>query len=643
MLEITKDSIPDDRMIGRVIWYGGKTKLGKVNKFGFVRAFRKIHSDLVKKTAEVYVNENNLLCTADLLTEGLLVSFNLERHGELVQAVRIKTLITETDSSPLIEALNEHEVTTDEKLTICGQFSAENYQPALPAISDLMHRLSLRYDRQVWNDPVSYQDEGFGFVTPESIWLDKSHDLYATLPAYIKLKLLIEGTQVQQSVAKLAALPTTPSIKWQATYSLLTASDVKLAQTWLNKSISNCSMGGMRHYVDTDSPQQMLQAKDFEVAQMLSARYAERVVAEFFRSLGSSVDDIALHQTTGESQAWQNYDLLVDGKIPIDVKNARKTASGSPFVQYTVKKFKNDSTAGEVSVFGVLSPYLTLNKMTNGEDLGDWEDISILGQTSNSTIRKLEQDFSKRKLLVQFGAADRWPVWAFDNRVEWFTDSQKAREVIKEFIGQLTEELTPLLDENLIPIFIGCGEEVPKDLRKNLHPWQHWFLEKLEKSSNHLSLPWLYLFTFQHFIDAVTNMKEAESKGYDPVGYRSLLFFSNYMCRPLGIVDPVGALYQLTKTLSILWENRHDAQLANLSNFVLKGEGLLRATDYQGNKVTVVAYCGGILEKRGKCGNFPLIRGKHGNCADCGMLICDKCEHCSDACKAKRGDDGTAG
>ena len=282
-----------------------------------------------------------------------------------------------------------------------------------------------------------------------------------------------------------------------------------------------------------------------------------------------------------------------------------------------------------------MSPYLTLEEL---ELKPRWytSPITILGTTTKGQVQNLEQEFSKRELTVSFGDAQRWPIWIFNNDLDWFANQREAIEAFSKYADQVKPEDWSDCQQVVIPAFLIAGIEVPKRYREELLPWQNWYLDKIvEKSrAGELTLPWLYLFTFHHFLEAITNFGSAESEQYSPEGYNELLFCSEPDAeRPASLIDPVRVLKKLIGTLNTLWDHRHSANLVSLRSFVFRGEGLLRGTDPRGRKVTVLAYCGGFIDGKGKCGHSPLVIGKQKTCRSCQMLICNKCGHCSERCK----------
>lgn len=383
-------------------------------------------------------------------------------------------------------------------------------------------------------------------------------------------------------------------------------------------------------WVDSDT--------DYDKAKMLSARGAEKIAAEFFAEMGNSVLDVAIHQITKESDQWKSHDLLINSSLSVDVKNARSTINSKTFVEYTIKRWKIDSKGRTVIIFGVLSPYLTIDKIEQKSLLHIFhrEHITILGTTTQSKIKDLEREFSKRELTVNFTNIKKWPIWIFNNDLNFFSNQNAAIKEFAKFAATVKSEDWIECQQIVIPAFLIAGMKVPKRYREELLPWQIWYIDKIVEKSAHgeLTLPWLYLFTFQHFLDAITNISSAESMQYSPGGYNTLLFYSEIdVERPASLIDPVQLIKKLINTLKTLWSNRHSTNLVSLRRFNFQGEGLLTGIDPQDRKVTVLAYCGGFIEGKGKCGNSPLVIGQHETCRRCQMLICNKCGHCSERCK----------
>ncbi|OUL28987.1 hypothetical protein [Nostoc sp. 106C] len=104
----------------------------------------------------------------------------------------------------------------------------------------------------------------------------------------------------------------------------------------------------------------------------------------------------------------------------------------------------------------------------------------------------------------------------------------------------------------------------------------------------------------------------------------------------LKLYDPLNTIKDFCASLQSLWENREKANLAEFKVFKFNGRGLLQGqrSEQDNNLTTILAYCGGKVEKKGKCRFTPLVVGKHDNCPTCGRLICPQndCGYCSDKC-----------
>jgi len=623
MSEVTWDIHPNRRLLGKVDWFGGSTREGKKLNYGFITLLSDVDlfPDRDVQTgygSSAYVNRTDLNCKSSDLVKGTLITFRLFlQNDEKVKAVEVDLFSNETDAGPLIDFLNDTLETQPVKdsLNVCSRFSVQDHVSARPVIAKVVQRI----------DQAELWETSFGFTDFPEVWFDPDSPFYDLIPTHIRKEQLFDSNaDLQQSISDLAnRFVTYPETKFRASYTQMCGEHEQLALSWASGD------------------------SDYEKAKMLSARFAELKTAEFFRVTGHVVEDVALHQLTRKTEEWKNYDLLVDDVLPIDVKNARHTFNGTQFVQYTVKRFKTDQSGQDVKVFGVLSPYLKFDdiRLAMAGDEPVYDDVTILGETSAKTISTLQVEFSKRNLRVLFGLSDKWPVWVFNNKLEWYEDQKRALILFKDAAKKIRPNQWSCLNYRPLPQFLISGMIIPEILKQDLLPWQIWYLAKLEDKAKNdgLTLPWLYLFTFQHFIEAMTNLRSAEDKEYSPKGYEVILFGTvpgkepEFNCgRPAGLIDHVAAMGKLINALTILWSERRTTQLETLRDFVLKDQGLLRASNPFGKQVTVLAYCGGWITKLGRCGNFPLILGKHITCESCGMLICDECGHCSDQCKVDR-------
>ena len=78
--------------------------------------------------------------------------------------------------------------------------------------------------------------------------------------------------------------------------------DYNLSSIWIDSSYTN---------------------NQYERAKMISARAAEQVTKIFYTELCFEVKDISITQLYNSSKEWKSYDLLINNKVAIDVKNTR--------------------------------------------------------------------------------------------------------------------------------------------------------------------------------------------------------------------------------------------------------------------------------------------------------------------------------
>lgn len=383
---------------------------------------------------------------------------------------------------------------------------------------------------------------------------------------------------------------------------------------------------------------------NFTYAKMFSARAAEKVASEFYRSLGYSVDDISLTQLTENnadrksdkcSTDWKLYDLKLNSIFCIDVKNARLSInSKNNYVEHCVSRFKQDRHEKDVRIAGVLSPYI---KYENLYDSSEIYTIRYLGETSYSEINDLEKRFGRSFLLLSFDRMNFIPRWLFDYPDDYY---EKQNQYKYELSNELTNNyisfiLYKYLNINPIPAYLLCGKELPTIYHTDLADWQLKFFKRLLPHDNkRLKLPFLFLAILTHFIETLYNFKDLQE--YSPNKYRQLIYdtYSDPSnTKPLGINDSASVIDELIETLDILWICKTKTNLDSFNHFKFNGVGLLQGKRPNNNEyITILAYCGGFIDSKGKCGNSPLILGKHGTCKYCGKLICDKCGHCSTKC-----------
>lgn len=602
----------DYRLFGTVEWYGGINKnTNRENRFGFVslRSDKAIQVDdktTLSFGSSIFVHESGLCCEASDLSEDRWITFQLGNGPKGVCALKLNLLELETDPETIVEILPVESIPLDLRVKLSFLLPLTTDSPYLEAIELIMNQFNQEFcDGWLgWclgstEFPLTLFPEAWRNLEPES-------PIYRLLPKALRFERF-ERNFPQMSQLWEQVLEYPRDIIRETDYELISDQDRELAMSWCVKE------------------------NNYEKAKMLSARGAEKLAADFFRSVGYSVEDIAFHQLSGESMQWKTHDLLLDSCVSIDVKNARTAINSETFVEYTVKRFKKDHAGRDVFIIGVLSPYMTLDIIETASGF-----VKILGITSIGNVDLLEKEFSNRELTVHFGEPTRWPIWIFNHDMSWFSGISESLNKLPEIMTAISEHDWNNCPHYMIPFFLCIGADLPPVYREEITDWQNWYCERIIRKSktDELSLPWLYLFTFHHFIDAITNVSSAEKKGYSPDGYRLIYPHpeDSYLERPACIIDPLRILDKLISTLQILWDNRHSAELHTLRKYVLKGEGLLRAVNNRGRLTTVLAYCGGFIQGKGKCGYSPLVIGVHDTCQVCNMLVCGKCGFCSQSC-----------
>jgi len=386
---------------------------------------------------------------------------------------------------------------------------------------------------------------------------------------------------------------------------------------------------------------------------MLSARTAEKVAIKFYQSLGYKVNDVSIKQpikeennTTGsKSNDWKLFDLLLDNEISIDVKNARTPLNSKvTYVEHCVYRFKKEYRNNkDVIIAGVLSPYLKLDDIQNPLNIIYEVKIKYLGETTISDFIRLEDRFNKRFrfLKLSLNGMNFIPRWLFEFPEKFYETRNKQRSILQQAaIEQVpTIELCEEKGINPIPAYLSSGISLPDVWKTDLRDWQIDFYTRIRPCDKTVvTMPVLFLTLLVHFLESVT--QEKNWKEYDPEQYRQLLYANSSTDQqmPLGIFDPLGTIESFIETLSILWSNKEHTNLREFELFKFNGVGLLEGKRRNKQKYeSILAYCGGFVEGKGKCGNNPLILGKHESCPSCGKLICEECGHCSANCQQEIG------
>lgn len=396
-------------------------------------------------------------------------------------------------------------------------------------------------------------------------------------------------------------------------YSTLDQKDWQLARQWISSENQN---------------------NQHILAQMLSARAAEKFAIKFYQSLGYTVEDVSLQQISSNSRDWWNYDLLLNDSISVDIKNSRTDLNNkNGYSKFCVPRFKQNRSTNEVIIAGVLSPYLQFQYIEAPEKTGfSIPPLRFMGEIKKSELDIIEQHFSPYFHSIRIprvSGKNSLPPWLFDYETNDFYTYQK--EAILQ-LKKLTSSDLPDWDEiqflkiNPIPLCIAAKISLPGQWKSYLSNWQQNFISRFQKiPSERITLPYLFLTLLSHFLD----MLRFNECSFHPKKYNQLLYSEEYKSHPLGIYDPLNIIREFCETLSLLWDNRYQSRITEFKIFEFDGRGLLQGKrDSSEQLTTIIAYCGGYVEKKGQCGFTPLVLGKHNHCINCGKLICPECNYC---------------
>lgn len=425
----------------------------------------------------------------------------------------------------------------------------------------------------------------------------------------------------------------------------LDEADRRLSELWIGPGANPQMQGALR-------------------AQMMTARSAEKCAKLYFERLGLQVDDIAIQQLDNLGGEWRVMDLKVGGHHGVDVKNLRRTPNGGMrSSKWRVKSFKNDARGAEVLLCGVSSPYSKLVDDALTCDSG--EIMLVLGVTTAQEVKSLLKEFCHIHVVRVNPATKLFelPAWAWDYPLAHYQERDEAFYRLRStFQHGQPSRLMKKCQEALPQALLGMWA-LPSISAEDLSQQQRAMLDLLRefsiaRAANGKSatprLPWLYLFLLHFWMywratnesintaDLIPLFKWKFSlpKAPTPTGKASEpdLSFRDLMKRSLespslvsslGIVDPSNSIKILIDALSSLEQHVSRSVFLRLSNLTLHENGVLVGTFPDGRRKTLLAHCGGKRQDLSECGFRPLVYGKHQTC-ECGRLICQKCDSCSD-------------
>jgi hypothetical protein len=232
------------------------------------------------------------------------------------------------------------------------------------------------------------------------------------------------------------------------------------------------------------------------------------------------------------------------------------------------------------------------------------------------------------------------PPWAFEYPAEFYKGRNQCRYQLRSEAPYVIPHLTAIARYGIdfMPSFLSAGVPFPAVCSNDLIDWERGFLRLLLPSEDGLvTMPTLFLTLLTHFLEAVACGSSTDT--YSPRLYRRFLYprVSGSDILPLGIFDPLRIISTFIDTLDRLWSHRHSINFSEFVSFRFEGLGLL--TGKRSGQVieeTLMAYCGGYVTDKGKCGYSPLIKGENSPCM-CGRLICPQCGFCRKGCTRLKG------
>lgn len=674
------------RDIGRFKWFGGQNrKNDTVNDYGFIENL---------KGEDIYVHRTHIRFpfSYDRWLENKVISFDIEEtnlKGKVARKCAVNLLLIEDEddkevllqgflsdnylySSPsaqrLFNLLTEDEIVDVLEKQIENEANYNDLHKLIPhnievillseKVANLRAKFPVRYLFHLYRNLEDFgtfipeivagkgrasEEEWLSFCTSVKSKIRYGDSLYEAAPEQIKNDILrdVLTEKYRDWLDAIRAWEQIPqfTVEWKAAdiYPNLNAKDQALAEKWSKDELSKDGKEAKPEYTN---------------ARMLSARAAEKVAQKFYQSLGYIVNDVSILQPVSDavqsgdgSQDWKLFDLLItEGKIGIDVKNARTPVNNRVrYVEHCVPKFKQNRQNKEVIIAGVLSPYLKIESFAKVPS--NTSSVKFLGETTFSRIQNLQNRFKRQylelSLIVRKDNGEFViPEWTFEYPEKFYESRNQERDRLKSILGQQQPECNEfqLLGLNPFPVYLANGIDLPTIWEHTLDEWQLKFYKRLRPAGEKIiSMPILFLAVMTHFLEMLMRNENLDEHSYQPIGYDKMLFFKNSQCdprkMPLGIYDPLEIIDSLIRTLNIIWHHRDGVNLSNFESFKLNGLGLLAGKmPHQNSYQTILAYCGGFVNGKGKCGNRPLIIGCHKTCDSCGNLICNKCGFCKGKC-----------
>jgi hypothetical protein len=273
-------------------------------------------------------------------------------------------------------------------------------------------------------------------------------------------------------------------------------------------------------------------------------------------------------------------------------------------------------------------------------------DVRYLGETDQYQVKDVCERYNTGAIAVQNPSEGTFiPPWYFDFPDAWYRE-------FDTICNQISNAEVPNEDESKLiysgevdkfPVarYLSARLALPKWLLYAMPAWIRELVGQLQSiCSPRPKLAHLFLLLLTDFLN---KLRQLQVESYEPAMYIRLLFKESPLSdtpagnRPLGIEDPLNTIRTLCDSLQQLWTHREHVNLDRFKQYRLSSGGILQGRERQGGLwETVISYCGGRIEGKGRCGFAPLILGVDSQCPVCRKLICRHCSYCSESCRSIR-------
>lgn len=361
-----------------------------------------------------------------------------------------------------------------------------------------------------------------------------------------------------------------------------------------------------------------------EANRLMSARLAERVAADFYRTLGHQVHDTSIEQLSGSSTRWKTHDLEAD-ESPLDVKNAR-TAYSSPssYSEWCISRYKMDR-GNDIRLVGVLSQYVPLGRM---DEMMGRAEATVLGETTReqmARIAKWTNSMTDGRLEIVDPRGSRFLAgWCFDYPDRFY---RNLPEVINGLPDRILELERAGVDVTELPLIVRFLAGVTRD-DTSAHVVR---LKSLQDNVGFSRMGGVALALVE-LVRATHGDETAQPLGLwesvFPVGRHGPLL--NF---PLLRYDPERHVATMVDAIRQVWTLCR-SHISKFQRFRMSGAGIFQGADSSGLWTTILAYCGGwrLQPPIARCGTTPLIMGVDQTCPMCRRLICRNCGYCGSSC-----------